>query len=185
MTEQFIITLIDKFEAGSMRELEVSDGASRLALSKNFGALLSAPEHGGFNAANKPKARQESTGAAGTPGTVPLTQDELDKTLNGGGTHAAMGNGGTLGNGGGGAGEQPAVITSPIVGTFYASPGPDSPAFVVKGSKVKKGGTLCILEAMKMMNKLEAEFDCEILDIKVQPGQLVEFGQILFEARRL
>ncbi|MDR1949776.1 MAG: acetyl-CoA carboxylase biotin carboxyl carrier protein [Spirochaetaceae bacterium] len=77
------------------------------------------------------------------------------------------------------------AITSPIVATFYASPGPDSPAFVGAGSLVKAGDTLCILEAMKMMNHLEAEFDCEILSIKASNGDLVEYGQTLFEVKRL
>jgi acetyl-CoA carboxylase biotin carboxyl carrier protein len=76
-------------------------------------------------------------------------------------------------------------ITSPIVATFYAAPGPDAPAFVKTGSRVKAGDTLCILEAMKMMNHLEAEFDCEILAVKAASGDLVEYGQALFEVRRI
>jgi acetyl-CoA carboxylase biotin carboxyl carrier protein len=88
-----------------------------------------------------------------------------------------------------GAGDKPAVasvvITSPIVATFYSAPGPDAPPFVRPGKKVKSGDTLCILEAMKMMNHLEAEFDCEILAVKAGGGDLVEYGQILFEVKRL
>jgi acetyl-CoA carboxylase biotin carboxyl carrier protein len=76
------------------------------------------------------------------------------------------------------------VITSPIVATFYASNMPDAPPFVKAGDRVKKGQTLCILESMKMMNKLDAEEDCEILAIKAKPGDLVEFGQVLFEIRK-
>ena len=57
------------------------------------------------------------------------------------------------------------VINSPMVGTFYSSPSPESPAFVSVGDVVKKGKTLCILEAMKIMNEVEAEFDCKILEI--------------------
>jgi acetyl-CoA carboxylase biotin carboxyl carrier protein len=71
------------------------------------------------------------------------------------------------------------------VATFYAAPGPDAPAFVKAGSKVKAGDTLCILEAMKMMNHLEAEFDCEVLAVKAASGDLVEYGQALFEVKRL
>jgi acetyl-CoA carboxylase biotin carboxyl carrier protein len=77
------------------------------------------------------------------------------------------------------------TITSPIVATFYASPGPDAPAFVKPGARVKAGNSLCILEAMKMMNHLEAEFDCEILSVKAASGDLVEYGQVLFEVKRL
>ena len=76
-------------------------------------------------------------------------------------------------------------ITSPIVGTFYSSPSPDAPSFVKLGSRVKAGETFCILEAMKMMNHLEAEFDCEIMEILVSSGELVEYGQSLFIVKRL
>jgi acetyl-CoA carboxylase biotin carboxyl carrier protein len=81
-------------------------------------------------------------------------------------------------------GEAPDVITSPIVATFYTSNMPDAPPFVQVGDHVKKGQTLCILEAMKMMNKLDAEADCEILAVKARPGDLVEFGQVLFEIKK-
>jgi acetyl-CoA carboxylase biotin carboxyl carrier protein len=71
-------------------------------------------------------------------------------------------------------------ITSPIVGTFYEAPAPGSEPFVKVGDIVKKGETLCIIEAMKIMNEIEAEFDCRILDRVVKNGESVEFGQILF-----
>jgi acetyl-CoA carboxylase biotin carboxyl carrier protein len=76
-------------------------------------------------------------------------------------------------------------IRSPIVGVFYASSEPDAPPFVRAGSIVKAGQILCVLEAMKMMNKLEAEFDCEITGVKVSNGDMVEYGQILFEVKKL
>jgi acetyl-CoA carboxylase biotin carboxyl carrier protein len=71
-------------------------------------------------------------------------------------------------------------INSPMVGTFYRSPSPDSPPFVNVGDTVGKGQPLCILEAMKIMNELEAEFDCKILDILVEDGQPVEYDMPLF-----
>ncbi|MDR2101625.1 MAG: acetyl-CoA carboxylase biotin carboxyl carrier protein [Treponema sp.] len=77
------------------------------------------------------------------------------------------------------------IIASPIVATFYASPGPDAPPFVRAGSRLKAGETLCILEAMKMMNHLEAEFDCEVLSVEAASGELVEYGQALFKVKRL
>ena len=76
------------------------------------------------------------------------------------------------------------LVTSPIVGTFYRAPAPDAPPFVENGTRAKKGQTLCILEAMKLMNELEAEFDCEIIAILVENGKMVEFGTPLFEVRR-
>jgi acetyl-CoA carboxylase biotin carboxyl carrier protein len=77
------------------------------------------------------------------------------------------------------------IISSPMVGTFYRAPAPDAPPFVESGSKVKNGDTLCILEAMKLMNELEVEFDCEIVNILVENGKMVEFGTPLFEVRRI
>jgi len=75
-------------------------------------------------------------------------------------------------------------IKSPIVATFYSSPSPDAPPFVKPGTKVKAGQTLCILEAMKMMNHLEAEFDCEIIEVHVNSRELVEYGQELFTVKK-
>ena len=77
------------------------------------------------------------------------------------------------------------LITSPMVGTFYQAPSPDSPPYVKVGDKVKKGQTLCIIEAMKIMNELEAEYDCEILEILVEDGQPVEFDTPLFRVKKL
>jgi acetyl-CoA carboxylase biotin carboxyl carrier protein len=77
------------------------------------------------------------------------------------------------------------IITSPMVGTFYQAPSPDSPPYVKVGDKVKKGETLCIIEAMKIMNELEAEFDCEILEVLVEDGQPVEFDTPLFKVKKL
>jgi acetyl-CoA carboxylase biotin carboxyl carrier protein len=77
------------------------------------------------------------------------------------------------------------VITSPMVGTFYVAPSPDSPPFVKVGDSVRKGDTLCILEAMKIMNELEAEFDCKILEILVKDGEPVEYDKPLFKVEKL
>jgi acetyl-CoA carboxylase biotin carboxyl carrier protein len=76
------------------------------------------------------------------------------------------------------------VITAPLVGTFYRAAAPDAPPFVEVGDKVKKGKTLCILEAMKLMNEFQAEFDLEIVNILVENGRMVEYGAPLFEVRR-
>lgn len=77
------------------------------------------------------------------------------------------------------------IIKSPIVGTFYRTPAPDAPPFVEVGVKAKKGASLCIIEAMKLMNRLEAEFDCTIVDILVDHGTFVEFDTPLFEVRKI
>ncbi len=77
------------------------------------------------------------------------------------------------------------VITAPLVGTFYRAPAPDAPPFAEIGDKVKKGKTLCILEAMKLMNEFQAEFDLEVVNILVENGRMVEYGTPLFEVRRV
>ena len=76
------------------------------------------------------------------------------------------------------------LITAPLVGTFYRSAAPDAPPFVEIGDTVNKGKTLCILEAMKLMNEFQAEFDLEIVNILVENGRMVEYGTPLFEVRR-
>lgn len=72
-------------------------------------------------------------------------------------------------------------VESPMVGTFYRSPAPEAQAFVEVGDSVRPGQTLCILEAMKLMNELEAEVGGVIRKILVENGQPVEYGQVLFE----
>lgn len=70
-------------------------------------------------------------------------------------------------------------ITSPMVGTFYKSPSPDADPFVTVGTTVKPGDVVCIVEAMKMMNEIEAEISGKIVEVCVEDGQPVEFGQVL------
>ncbi|KYD25695.1 hypothetical protein B4110_2516 [Parageobacillus toebii] len=71
-------------------------------------------------------------------------------------------------------------ITSPMVGTFYAAPSPDAPPYVKVGDKVKTDTIVCIIEAMKLFNEIEAEVNGEIVEVLVENGQLVEYGQPLF-----
>ncbi len=81
--------------------------------------------------------------------------------------------------------DEPLFITSPIVGTFYSAPAPDAPAYVKVGDHVKNGQTVCILEAMKLMNEIQCEFDCEIEAVLVSNEQKVEYGQPLFRVKRV
>ena len=80
-------------------------------------------------------------------------------------------------------GEDLFLVTSPIVGTFYASPSPGAEAFVKIGSHVDSGATLCIIEAMKLMNEIESEVSGEVMRIFAENGQPVEYGQSLFGIR--
>ena len=76
-----------------------------------------------------------------------------------------------------------AVVKSPIVGTFYRSSEPGTAAFVEIGSSVKKGDVLCIIEAMKLMNEIDSEYDGEIVNVYVENGQPVQYGERLFAIR--
>ena len=77
------------------------------------------------------------------------------------------------------------TINSPMVGTFYKAPSPGAPAFVKVGDRVSKGQTVGIIEAMKIMNEIEAEYDCKIVEILVEDGQPVEFDTPLFVVEKI
>jgi acetyl-CoA carboxylase biotin carboxyl carrier protein len=77
-----------------------------------------------------------------------------------------------------------AFVTSPFVGTFYRSPSPDAPHFVEVGSSIREGQALCIVEAMKLMNEIEADCAGTIVEILAENGKPVEFGQKLFKVRK-
>ncbi|MDR1250598.1 MAG: acetyl-CoA carboxylase biotin carboxyl carrier protein [Treponema sp.] len=157
MDEKLILTIINKFNASSIAELELNDGTTHLVLRKDTvpqGVPSQAPA--GVSAGLQ--------AAAATQDSEPASPVRLGLPVPSGGND---------------------TITSPIVATFYGAAGPDSPPFVRPGSRVKAGDSLCILEAMKMMNHLEAEFDCEIVLVLASNGDLVEYGQALFEVKRL
>ncbi|MDR2050110.1 MAG: acetyl-CoA carboxylase biotin carboxyl carrier protein subunit [Treponema sp.] len=164
--------MIEKFNTGEIGELELNDGTSRLVLKKtSIPAPCSRRRTERFSPVSG-QASGAAQGAAQAPG---------------GNAVPAGTSGVTPGADTSGAGVTPGAdtITSPIVGTFYPALSPDAPPLVRPGSKVKTGDTLCILEAMKMMNHLVAEFDCEILAVKAASGDMVEYGQALFEVKRL
>lgn len=75
------------------------------------------------------------------------------------------------------------IVKSPMVGTFYSSPSPNEEPFVKVGDKVKKGDVLCVVEAMKLMNEIESEFDGEIVEICVNNEDMVEYGKTLFKIK--
>ena len=76
-------------------------------------------------------------------------------------------------------------VTAPMVGTFYRAPGPEDPPFVEIGSRINVGQAVCILEAMKLMNELESEVSGEVIEILVENGTPVEFGQVLMRLKPL
>ena len=159
MNEELILKLFEKFEQSSSVYMRIKDGENEFILKKE--------------------------GAFAPDRIMPIVQSAPLLPVQASAAPAAAGTGGSA------SGAQSAdsaaknliQIKSPIVGTFYRSPSPDSPPYVDKGTKVKKGQPLCVLEAMKMMNTLESEFDGVIEDIAVSNGDLVEFDQVLFTLR--
>jgi len=166
MDDKFFLSIVDKFNSSAIAELDFNDGNTRLLLRKE-----SVFKHGG---AGLPEYSPAAIAANGELFTSQSHSVHLGISAHGNEekTNSAVK---------AAPGEK---ITSPIVATFYSSPGPDAPPFVKAGSKVKAGQTLCILEAMKMMNHLEAEFDCEIIEVHASSGELVEYGQQIFTVKK-
>ena len=75
------------------------------------------------------------------------------------------------------------IVKAPMVGTFYSKNSPDAKPYVEIGSKVKKGDILCIVEAMKLMNEIESEFDGEVIEVCVKDGEMVDYGKPLFKIK--
>ena len=166
MNDGFILSLIEKFSEGSIASLELQQGDDHIVLRKKE-ALL--PVQGAASVAQAATAVVAETSAA-----APATQAaQLPQAAEGAQSADVPAQDADL-----------VQIKSPIVGTFYRAPSPDSPVYVEEGSAVKKGDPLCILEAMKMMNTLESEFDCVIEKILIQNGDLVEYDEPLFLARK-
>ena len=154
MDQKQIFELIDKFEESSLSELKVENEDFKIHL-KN--AVL--------EPCGSAPVYQTSPIASSTPPVPASSESPASSTPEGG-------NGNNE------------IITSPIVGTFYRAPATDAPPFVEEGSIIQTGDSICIIEAMKIMNKLEAEFSCEIVKILAENGQMVEYGAPLFEVRR-
>jgi len=138
-----------------LSELEVEQDGLRLKIRKDSAVVLAAPPQ-------PSRAADASSSAAlptlpSVPTTVGLENAESEIEL--------------------------AVVKSPIVGTFYRSPEPGAPSFVDVGTTVKKGQVLCIIEAMKLMNEIDSEYDGEIVNVYVESGQPVQYGERLFAIR--
>lgn len=151
-----IFELLEKFDKSSLSEIIVSRGDFRLTLRKT--AVPAVPQTGGPPSPGAGSVHQHLAGHH----QQLSSEVESSQSLR----------------------EDGELITSPIVGTFYRSASPDSPPFVEPGHHVEKGETLCIIEAMKVMNELQAEFDCEITDVLVENGTMIEFGAPLFKVKR-
>lgn len=156
--------------------VQAETGPEKIALAKNANALAAVSGlNAGLSLADGSSAARMSSSAPAMTQSAPVASaaQSVAQPSSSGATQAAP---------------APAAkpipegttISSPFVGTFYRSPSPDSPVFVEVGSKVKKGQTLCIVEAMKLMNEIEAEMDGEVVSILVENAKPVEFGTPLF-----
>jgi acetyl-CoA carboxylase biotin carboxyl carrier protein len=156
---EFIERLIRAFDESGVDSLEIERGGTRVRLAKTppvaaAPALQAAPAT--MAALPQPQA--------GAPAAPPASEG-MDK-------------------GGKAEPDDDLVdVTSPMVGTFYRAPAPDAPPYVEEGGKVSLGDTLCIIEAMKLMNELESEVKGTIVEICVENAQPVEYGQVLFRVR--
>ena len=177
MDEELILKLFEKFEQSSSVYMRIKDGENEFVLKKE-GAF--APDRIMPIVQSAPpipiQAPAAQTAAGFAAGSVVPSASAVAASAGTGGSASGVQSADS-------AAKNLIQIKSPIVGTFYRSPSPDSPPYVDKGAKVKKGQPLCVLEAMKMMNTLESEFDGVIEDIAVSNGDLVEFDQVLFTLR--
>ena len=201
MKEEFILKLFEKFEKGDAVVLQIKQDDCELILKKegafpksdSAAAVLPPVMYAAPPAFMPPgvsagyPAGAPVCGSVGTPAQA-VSSVSADSAAAQNAPAASAGNTvsaqGTPASGGQAAPDKNLVfIKSPIVGTFYRSPSPDSPPYVEKGAAVKKGQPLCVLEAMKMMNTLECEYDGVIEDILASNGDLVEFDQNIFAIR--
>jgi acetyl-CoA carboxylase biotin carboxyl carrier protein len=151
--------LIDLLEESNLAEIEIKEGEEsvRLARMPRGGVAVSVPAPAPLHLEHAPRAAQ--------PMAMPM-QSPVDAATGGSRSSPELPDG--------------HIVRSPMVGTFYASPSPDKPAFVKIGQAVKQGETLGIIEAMKMFNPIEADVSGNVLAIQCESGQPVEFDQPLF-----
>lgn len=153
-------TLIDLVAESGIAEIEVTEGEDKVRIVKNAPAASAAPASFlGYAPAAAPVVAAPTAPAAPAAAGAPSASAAAPAAV-----EAPAGN----------------VVKSPMVGTFYRAPGPDAKPFVDVGQNVKAGDTLCIIEAMKLLNEIESEFSGTIREILVQNGQAVEYGQPLF-----
>lgn len=174
---EFLESLIRAIDESSIDSVEIERGGTRVRVSKSppvaaggeglDGAGVTLQGAGGAVAPAGPGAAAAggapSGGGAGTGGGAPAEVGDAEGE-----------------SGDGEASDGHVEIAAPMVGTFYRAPAPDAPAYVEVGDRVQVGDTLCIIEAMKLMNELECEVAGRVAEICVENADPVEYGQILF-----
>ena len=167
---EFVERLIRSVDGSSIDSVEIERGGTRIRIAKSPPAPVAAPSGGDGVPAPPVMAAGGAPAPAPTP-AAPAAQAP------GGGSEQAETGGDTAG-----ATEATDLVdvTSPMVGTFYRAPSPGADSFTDVGERISKGDTLCIIEAMKLMNELEAELDGVVREVCVENGEPVEYGQVLF-----
>lgn len=150
MEIEYIITLIKTLDESSVTELEIEDKGTKIKLSKTAGIAAIQAA-----SAQVPAFAAPESVADPKPEKIEPAHEEQP----GSGLHE---------------------VKSPIVGTFYRAPSPDSPPFVEEGTKIRPGDTLCIVEAMKLMNEIECDVAGTVEKILIKNAQPVEYGQPIF-----
>lgn len=167
-SQKIVKDLLNEFKESDLTEFEMETAELRLRFGRGVNAgsgmasgNAAAPAASFEGAASAPEAAKESAPAATAEGTA-----------NSESAPAAA------------ADDNLEPVKAPLVGTFYAAPSPDADSFVQEGQKVSKGETLCILEAMKMMNELTAPYDLIVRRILGVNGEMAEYNQVLFEVEK-
>jgi acetyl-CoA carboxylase biotin carboxyl carrier protein len=159
----YIKKLIKIIEAGDINEIEIEEEGTRLKVVKSRPAEFSGTPH--VISYSQPGMMPANSGggtASGNTENAPVKTEEKKET-------SASTSGKNL-----------IEVHSPIVGTFYGAPSPNADPYVQVGQQVTKGSILCIVEAMKLMNEIECEYEGKIVKIMVENGQPVEYNQVLF-----
>ena len=165
MDIQNIITLIDAVSKADIMNFEIEEGNFRLSMDK----------------LKERKGGKETVQSIVMPETVTAVRTEIPAVPQVNAVQPASEPAASITAAGGT--DNIKEIKSPIVGTFYSASGPDTADFVSPGARVAKGQTLCIIEAMKLMNDIESEYDGEIAEVLVKNEQMVEYGQALFRIK--
>lgn len=147
--------LVELLEESGIAEIEITEGEESVRISRHGPSVPAAPAAPAPVVVPAPAAPAPAPAAApAPPASAPEASVETE--------------------------EEGYAVTAPMVGTYYSASSPGSPPFVQVGDRVSEGDTLCIVEAMKMMNQIEADVSGTIKSIRVQNGDPVEYGQILF-----
>lgn len=156
MDYKAIVNLMKEMNHTDLTKLEIEEEGIRICMEKAANTVTMVQPSVQATVMQPQVAAGQVTTAAGIPGEISDTATEKQSE------------------------EAGKKIVSPMVGTFYVSPSPDKPAFVKAGDRVKKGQTVCIIEAMKLLNEIESDVDGEIIKVLVNNEEMVEFGQPLF-----